>query len=97
MYMYMYVYIYIYMHMYIYIYIYIYIYNLPLIITPPHPPREEALAGQERLVGGRRLSSGSFYRSRCPLVGRYAPLGFQKSLKPRNTLYTLPSEPQPDR
>ena len=29
--------------------------------------------------------------------GRYAPLGFQKSLKPRNTLYTLPSEPQPDR
>ena len=34
---------------------------------------------------------------RCPMVGRYAPLGFQKSLKPRNTLYTLPSEPQPDR
>ena len=31
------------------------------------------------------------------MVGRYAPLGFQKSLKPRNTLYTLPSEPQPDR
>ena len=31
------------------------------------------------------------------IVGRYAPLGFQKYLKPRNTLYTLPSEPQPDR
>ena len=27
----------------------------------------------------------------------YAPLGFQKSPKPCNTLYTLPSEPQPDR
>ena len=34
---------------------------------------------------------------RCPLVGRYAPLGLQKSLKPRSTLYTLPTEPQPDR
>ena len=31
-----------------------------------------------------------------PMVGRYALLGFQKSLEPRNTLYTLPSEPQPD-
>ena len=31
------------------------------------------------------------------MVGRYAPLGLQKSLEPRNTLHTLPSEPQPDR
>ena len=30
-------------------------------------------------------------------LGVMPPLGFQKSLKPRNTLYTLPSEPQPDR
>ena len=30
------------------------------------------------------------------MVGRYAPFGSQKSLKPRDTLYTLPSETQPD-
>jgi hypothetical protein len=30
-------------------------------------------------------------------LGRYALLGFQKSLKPREALYTLPSEPAPDR
>ena len=35
---------------------------------------------------GRRQRQGY----RCPMVGRYAPLGFQKSLKPLNTLYTLP-------
>ena len=29
-------------------------------------------------------------------IGRYAPLGFQKSLKPRSMLYMLPSEPLPD-
>ena len=29
---------------------------------------------------------------RCPMVGRYAMLGLQKYFKPRNTLYTLPSE-----
>ena len=34
--------------------------------------------------------------SRARLVGRHAPLGPQNSLKPRNTLYTLPTEPQPD-
>ena len=32
-----------------------------------------------------------------PVVGRYAPLGFQMSFKPRNTLHTLPPEPQPER
>jgi len=31
------------------------------------------------------------------LVGRYAPLGPQSSLKPRSTLYAFPTEPQPDR
>jgi len=31
-----------------------------------------------------------------PKVGRYAALDLQKSLKPRNTLYTLPTEPQLD-
>ena len=31
------------------------------------------------------------------MVGHCAPLGFQKPLWPRNALYTLPSEPQPDR
>ena len=41
--------------------------------------------------------SGQARCCRCPMVRRYAPLGFQKSLKPRNMLYTLPSEPQPDR
>ena len=49
--------------------------------------------------GRPRLTSGSAPEARpttrCPMLGRYAPL-FQKSLKPRDTLYTLPSEPQPD-
>ena len=30
--------------------------------------------------------------AQCPMVGRYAPLGLQKSLKPRSTLGTLPKE-----
>ena len=30
-------------------------------------------------------------------LGRCGPLGCQKSLKPHNTLYMLPSEPAPDR
>ena len=47
---------------------------------------------------GRPVQSGQTDPCcRCPVVGRYAPLGSQKSLKPRNTLYTLPSEPQPGR
>ena len=43
---------------------------------------------------GDRTSGGA---SKKPMVGRSAPLGFQKPLKPRDALYTLPSEPQPDR
>ena len=31
------------------------------------------------------------------LVGRYAPLGPQRFLKPRNTLYVFPTELKPDR
>ena len=38
---------------------------------------------------------GSTRRADDPMVGRYATLGLQKSLKPRNTLYTLASEPSP--
>ena len=34
---------------------------------------------------------------RCPMIGRYAPPGPQRSPKLRNTIYTFPSEPQPDR
>ena len=30
------------------------------------------------------------------LVGRFAQLGPQTSIKPRNPLYMLPTEPQPD-
>ena len=43
--------------------------------------------------GGRATLRRHLYASRPGTVGRYAPLGFQKSLNPRNTLYTLPSEP----
>ena len=53
-----------------------------------------------RLPSHRAMAQGlaaCSTRRCCPMVGRYAPLGFLKSLKPRNTLYMLPSEPQPDR
>ena len=35
------------------------------------------------------------HTSDAAMVGRHASLGFQKFLKPRNTLYTSPSEPTP--
>ena len=60
-----------------------------------HPP--ERWVNVQWLGVMPRLDSYKQQGTVCPMVGRYAPLGFQKSLKPRNTLYTWPSEPQPDR
>ena len=56
-----------------------------------------SLRGQKRCKLTTTLSHASSFTGvarsnwsavRCPMVGRYAPLGFQKSLKPRDTLHT---------
>ena len=63
---------------------------------PDVSPKRNAKAAEQNILTKTPLGPKTRPTTRCPMVKCYAPLGFQKYFKPRNTLYTLPSEPQPD-